>query len=292
MSTQQTQKFNLMEAIVNVASGIPDTLMTIHNVHTRLYEKYKTEMSVSSRRDDTIRELKKAFREIEKEFDNIYRVFRSNGEYLIWSLEPRDEILLDLDSFQTYEDYLRNGIQSKTSVFQNESIEYRRVFPNIEVELQLPKEKTVLERITDMVNVRDLTFIHDPTTVDGILTAIQYLIKMNKVDLLRRINDLSSVSFSGQTVRGETCIQLAMETGNCQMVEFILSANYEKQIRILHNQIDSLKMTQVSLYEDKRKSTDHIKLLKEECDSTRLNRILNKMKTYFIIFLIILMFIF
>ena len=87
MSTQQTQKFNLMEAIVNVASGIPDTLMTIHNVHTRLYEKYKTEMSVSSRRDDTIRELKKAFREIEKEFDNIYRVFRSNGEYLIWSLE-------------------------------------------------------------------------------------------------------------------------------------------------------------------------------------------------------------
>ena len=166
------------------------------------------------------------------------------------------------------------------------------MFPNIEVELQLPKEKTVLERITDMVNVRDLTFIHDPTTVDGILTAIQYLIKMNKVDLLRRINDLSSVSFSGQTVRGETCIQLAMETGNCQMVEFILSANYEKQIRILHNQIDSLKMTQVSLYEDKRKSTDHIKLLKEECDSTRLNRILNKMKTYFIIFLIILMFIF
>ena len=292
MSTQQTQQFNMMEAIVNVASGIPDTLMTIHNVHTRLYEKYKTEMSASSRRDDTIRELKKAFREIEKEFDNIYRVFRSNGEYLVWALKTRDEILQDLDSFQTYEDYLRNGIQSKTSVFQNESIEYRRVFPNIEVELQLPKEKTVLERITDMVNVRDLTFIHDPTTVDGNMTAIQYLIKMNKVDLLRKINDLSSVSFSVKTIRGETCVQLAMETGNCQMVEFILTSSYERQIRALHNQIDSLKGTQATLYEDIRKLRSNYQLLKVECDSSRLNRILNKMKTYFIIFLIILMFIF
>jgi hypothetical protein len=286
MSTQQ-QTFNMMEAIVNVASGIPDTLMTIHNVHTRLYEKYKTEMSVSSRRDDTIRELKKAFREIEKEYDNIYRVFRSNGEYLIWALKTRDEILLDLDSFQTYEDYLRNGIQSKTSVFQNESIEYRRVFPNIEVELQLPKEKTVLERITDMVRDNDLTFIHDPITVDGNMTAIQYLIKMNKVDLLRKINELSSVSFSVKTIRGETCVQLAIETGNCQMVEFILTASYEKQIRTLHNQIDSLKATQATLYEDIRRLRTDNQLLRTQCESSRISSLMNKIKSYLFYFMII-----
>jgi len=291
MSTQK-QTFNIMEAIVNVASGIPDTLMTIHNVHTRLYEKYKMEMSASSRRDDIIRELKKAFREIENEYDNIYRVFRSNGEYIIWALKTRDEILQDLDSFQTYEDYLRKGIQSKTSVFHNEGIEYRRVFPNIEAELQLPKEKTVLEKIIDMVDVRDLTFIHDPTTVDGNMTAIQYLIKMNKLDLLRRINELSSISFSVKTVRGETCVQLAMETDDCEMVEFILSASYDKQIRSLYNQNDLLKATQATLYEDIRKLRGDNQLLKVECDSTRLNRIMNKMKTYFIILLIILMFIF
>lgn len=286
MNTQQ-QIFKIMEAIIDVMSGKSDILMTIHNVHSRLYEKYKTEMSTSSRRDDIIRELKKAFREIEKEFDNIYRVFRSNGEYLIWSLKTRDEILLDLDSFQTYEDYLRNGIQSNTSIFQNESIEYRRVFPNIEVELQLPKEKTVLERITDMVNVRDLTFIHDPTTVDGNMTAIQYLIKMNKVDLLRKINELSSVSFSVKTIRGETCVQLAMETGNCQMVEFILSANYEKQIRTLHNQIDSLKATQATLYEDIRRLRTDNNLLKTQCESSRISRQFNKIKSYLLFFMII-----
>jgi len=284
---QQTFKFKMMEAIIEVMSGKLDILMTIHNVHSRLYEKYKTEMSTSSRRDDIICELKKAFREIEKEFDNIYRVFRSNDEYLIWSLKTRDEILLDLDSFQTYEDYLRNGIQSKTSIFQNESIEYRRVFPNIEVELQLPKEKTILERITDMVNVRDLTFIHDPMTVDGNMTAIQYLIKMNKVDLLRKINELSSVSFSVKTIRGETCVQLAMETGNCQMVEFILSANYDKQIRILHNQNDSLKATQASLYEDIRRLRTDNQLLKTQCESSRISRQFNKIKSYLLFFMII-----
>ena len=287
MSTQQQQTFNIMEAIINVTSGTSDTLMSIHNVHTRLYEKYKTEMSVLSRRDDIIRELKKAFREIEKEFDNIYRVFRSNGEYLIWSLKTRDEILLDLDSHQTYEDYLRNGIQSKTSVFQNESIEYRRVFPNIEVELQLPKEKTVFERITDMVRDNDLTFIHDPITVDGNMTAIQYLIKMNKVDLLRKINELSSVSFSVKTIRGETCVQLAMETGNCQMVEFILTASYERQIRALHNQIDTLKGTQATLYEDIRRLRTDNQLLRTQCESSRVSRLMNKIKSYLFYFMII-----
>ena len=286
MSTHQ-QKFNIMEAIINATSGIPDTLMTIHNVHTRLYEKYKTEMSDLSRRDDIIRELKKAFREIEKEYDNIYRVFRSNGEYLTWSLKTRDEILLDLDSYQTYEDYLRNGIQSKTSVFQNESIEYRRVFPNIEAELQLPKEKTVFERITDMVRDNELSFIHDPTTVDGNLTAIQYLIKMNKVDLLRRINELSIVSFSAKTIRGETCVQLAMETGNCQMVEFILTASYERQIRSLHNQIDSLKATQATLYEDIRRLRTDNQLLRTQCESSRISSLMNKIKTYLFYFMII-----
>jgi len=289
MSTQQTQpkSFNIMEAIINVTSGIPDTLMTIHNVHTRLYEKYKTEMSDPSKRDDIIRELKKAFREIEKEFDNIYRVFRSNGEYLIWSLKTRDEILLDLDSHQTYEDYLRNGIQSKTSVFQNESIEYRRVFPNIEVELQLPKEKTVFEKITDMVRDNDLTFIHDPTTVDGNMTAIQYLIKMNKVDLLRRINELSSVLFSVKTIRGETCVQLAMGTGNCEMVELILTASYERQIRALHNQIDTLKGTQATLYEDIRRLRTDNQLLRTQCESSRVSRLMNKIKSYLFYFMII-----
>ena len=287
MSTQQQQSFNIMEAIINVTSGTPDTLMSIHNVHTRLYEKYKTEMSVLSRRDDIIRELKKAFREIEKEFDNIYRVFRSNGEYLIWSLKTRDEILLDLDSHQTYEDYLRNGIQSKTSVFQNESIEYRRVFPNIEVELQLPKEKTVFERITDMVRDNDLTFIHDPITVDGNMTAIQYLIKMNKVDLLRRINELSSVSFSVKTIRGETCVQLAMGTGNCEMVELILTASYERQIRALHNQIDTLKGTQATLYEDIRRLRTDNQLLRTQCESSRVSRLMNKIKSYLFYFMII-----
>jgi hypothetical protein len=285
MSTQQ--KFNIMEAIINVTSGTPNTLMSIHNVHTRLYEKYKTEMSDPSKRDDIISGLKNAFRDIEKQFDNIYRVFRSNGEYLIWSLKTRDEILLDLDSHQTYEDYLRNGIQSKTSVFQNESIEYRRVFPNIEVELQLPKEKTVFERITDMVRDNDLTFIHDPITVDGNMTAIQYLIKMNKVDLLRRINELSSVSFSVKTIRGETCVQLAMETGNCQMVEFILTASYERQIRTLHNQIDTLKATQATLYEDIRRLRTDNQLLRTQCESSRVSRLMNKIKSYLFYFMII-----
>lgn len=280
MATQQTT-FNVMEAIIDMMSGKADLLMTIHNVHARLYEKYKSEMSDPSKRDDIIRQLKKAFRHIESEYDNIYRIFRGSGEYLIWSLKSRDEILQGLDSLQTYEDYLRNGKKPDT-------VEYRTVFPNIEVELQLPKEKTVLEKIIDMVNSGDLAFVSDSATVDGNRNAIQFLIQENHLDLLRRIHDLSSIPLSTKTIQtNQTCSDLAMTTGNCAMVEFVISNSYISQIRSLHNQIDTLKGTQATLYDDIRRLRTDNQLLRNENESSRLSRQINKIKSYLIYFMII-----
>ena len=281
MDTQQPQQFNIMEAIIDVMSGKPNLLMTIHNAHARMHEKYKTEMSDPSKRDDIIRQLKKAFRHIENEYDNIYRIFRGSGEYLIWSLKSRDEILQGLDSLQTYEDYLRNGKKPDT-------VEYRMVFPNIEADLQLPKEKTVLEKIIDMLNVRDFAFVSDGATVDGNRTAIQYLIQENHLDLLRRIHDLSSIPLSTRTVKtNQTCSDLAMTTGNCAMVEFVISNSYISQIRSLHNQIDTLKGTQATLYDDIRRLRTDNQLLRNENESSRLGRQMNKIKSYLLFFMII-----
>jgi len=281
MATQQQTTFNIMEAIIDAMSGKPDLLMTIHNVHARLYEKYKTEMSDPSKRDDIIRQLKKAFRDIESEYDNIYRIFRGSGEYLIWSLKSRDEILQNLESLQTYEDYLRNGKKPDT-------VEYRTVFPNIEVELQLPKEKTVLEKIIEMLDARDLTFVSDSATVDGNRNAIQFLIQENHLDLLRRIHDLSSIPLSTKTIKtNQTCSDLAMATGNCAMVEFVISNSFISQIRSLHNQIDTLKGTQATLYDDIRRLRSDNQQLRNQCESSRLSRQMNKIKSYLLIFMII-----
>jgi hypothetical protein len=281
MTTQQQPKFDIMEAIIDATSGKPDLLMTILNVHARLYEKYKSEMSDPLKKNDIIHRLKKAFREIENEYDNIYRIFRGTREYLIWSLKSRDEILQDLDSLQTYEDYLRNGKKPDT-------VEYRMVFPNIEADLQLPKEKTVLEKIIEMLNVRDLTFISDSTTVDGNRNAVQYLVQENHLDLLRRIHDLSSIPFSTKTVKtNQTCSELAMATGNCEMVEFVIRNSYEQQNRALRNQIDTLKGTQMTLYEDIRRLRTDNQLLKTQCESSRVSRLMNQIKTYLLFFMII-----
>lgn len=281
MATQQPQQFNTMEAIIDAMSGKPDLLMSIHNVHARLYEKYKTEMSDPSKRDDIICQLKKAFRNIESEYDNIYRIFRGTGEYLIWSLKSRDEILQNLELLQTYEDYLRNGKKPDT-------VEYRTVFPNIEADLQLPKEKTVLEKIIEMLNARDLTFVSDGATVDGNRTVIQFLIQENQLDLLRQINDLSNIPLSTKTIKtNQTCSDLAMSTGNCAMVEFVISNSFISQIRSLHNQIDTLKGTQATLYDDIRRLRTDNQLLRNENESSRLSRQMNKIKSYLLFFMII-----
>jgi hypothetical protein len=280
MATQQTT-FNTMDAIIDVMSGKSDLLMTIHNVHARLYEKYKSEMSDPSKRDDIIRQLKKAFRHIESEYDNIYRIFRGNGEYLIWSLKSRDEILQSLESLQTYEDYLRNGKKPNM-------VEYCIMFPNIDADLQLPKEKTVLEKIIEMLDARDLTFVSDMATVDGNRNAIQFLIQENHLDLLRRIYDLSSIPLSTKTIKSnQTCSDLAMATGNCAMVEFVIRNSYEQQNRSLRNQIDTLKATQATLYDDIRRLRTDNKLLQTQCESSRLSRLMNQIKTYFFYFMII-----
>ena len=281
MATQQPQQFNTMEAIIDAMSGKADLLMTIHNVHARLYEKYKFEMSDPSKRDDIIRQLKKAFRHIESEYDNIYRIFRGTDEYLIWSLKSRDEILQSLESLQTYEDYLRNGKKPNM-------VEYCIMFPSIEVDLQLPKEKTVLEKIIEMLNARDLTFVSDMATVDGNLNSIQYLVQENRLDLLRMIHDLSSIPLSTKTIKtNQTCSELAMTTGNCEMVEFVISNSYISQIRSLHNQIDTLKLTQATLYDDIRRFRTDNQLLRTECESSRLSRQFNKIKSYLLFFMII-----
>jgi hypothetical protein len=281
MATQQPQQFNIMEAIIDAMSGKSDILMAIHNVHARLYEKYKSEMSDPSKRDEIIRQLKKAFREIESEYDNIYRIFRGSGEYLIWSLKSRDEILQNLESLQTYEDYLRNGKKPDT-------VEYCIMFPNIDADLQLPKEKTVLEKIIEMLNARDLTFVSDGATVDGNRTAIQFLIQENQLDLLRRIHDLSSIPLSTKTIKtNQTCSDLAMATGNCAMVEFVISNSFISQIRSLHNQIDTLKGTQATLYDDIRRLRTDNQLLRNENESSRLSRQMNKIKSYLLFFMII-----
>lgn len=280
MATQQ-QTFNTMESIIDVMSGKADLLMTIYNVHARLYEKYKSEMSDPSKKDDIIRQLKKAFRHIESEYDNIYRIFRGNGEYLIWSLKSRDEILQELDSLQTYEDYLRNGKKPNM-------VEYCIMFPNIDADLQLPKEKSVLEKIIDMLNARDLTFVSDTATVDGNANAIQFLIQEKRLDLLCQIHNLSSIPLSTRTVKtNQTCSDLAMATGDCAMVEFVIRNSYEQQNRSLHNQIDTLKGTQGKLYDDIRRLRTDNQLLRTECESSRISRQINKIKSYLLFFMII-----
>ena len=281
MNTQQQQTFNTMEAIIDVMSGKADLLMTIHNVHARLYETYKPEMSDPSKRDDIIHQLRKTFRHIESEYDNIYRIFRGNGEYLIWSLKSRDEILQELDSLQTYEDYLRNGKKPNM-------VEYCIMFPNIEADLQLPKEKSVLEKITEMLNARDLTFVSDCATVDGNANAIQFLIQEKRLDLLCQIHNLSSIPLSTRTVKtNQTCSDLAMATGDCAMVEFVIRNSYEQQNRSLHNQIDTLKGTQGKLYDDIRRLRTDNQLLRTEFDSSRISRQINKIKSYLLFFMII-----
>jgi regulator of replication initiation timing len=277
----QQQQFNIMEAIIDTMSGKADILMTIHNVHARLYEKYKTEMSDPSKRDDIIRQLKKAFRHIEKEYDNIYRIFRGTGEYLIWSLKTRDESLQGLESLQTYEDYLRNGKKPNM-------VEYCIMFPSIEADLQLPKEKTVLEKIIDMVNAGDLTFVSDLATVDGNRNSIQYLIQENHIDLLRKIHDSSSIPLSTRTViTNQTCSDLAMATGNCEMVKFVITNSYEQRVRSLYNQIDTLKATQTTLYDDIRRLRADNQSLRTECELSRISRQINKIKSYLLFFMII-----
>jgi hypothetical protein len=162
------------------------------------------------------------------------------------------------------------------------------MFPNIDADLQLPKEKTILDKIVEMLDASDLTFVSDCATVDGNLNAIQYLVQANQLDLLRRIHDLSSIPLSTRTIKtNQTCSDLAMATGNCAMVEFVVSNSFISQVRSLRNQIDTLKGTQATLYDDIRRLRTDNQLLRTENDSSRISRLMNKIKSYLLFFMII-----
>ena len=71
------------------------------------------------------------------------------------------------------------------------------------------------------------------------------------------------------------------------MVEFVIRNSYEQQNRSLHNQIDTLKATQATLYDDIRRARAENQSLRTESETSRVNRLSNKIKSYLIFFMII-----
>jgi hypothetical protein len=139
-----------------------------------------------------------------------------------------------------------------------------------------------------MLNARDLTFVSDSATVDGNANAIQFLIQEKRLDLLCQIHNLSSIPLSTRTVKtNQTCSDLAMATGDCAIVEFVIRNSYEQQNRSLRNQIDTFKSTQATLYDDIRRLRTDNQLLRTENESSRISRLMNKIKSYLIFFMII-----
>ncbi len=71
------------------------------------------------------------------------------------------------------------------------------------------------------------------------------------------------------------------------MVEFVIRNSYEQQNRALRNQIDTLKGTQMTIYDDIRRLRTDNQLLKTQCESSRVSRLMNQIKTYLLFFMII-----
>ena len=71
------------------------------------------------------------------------------------------------------------------------------------------------------------------------------------------------------------------------MVEFVITNSYESRVRSLHNQVDTLKATQTILYDDIRRLRSDNQLFRTQCESSRSDRLTNKIKSYLLFVLII-----
>lgn len=222
------ESFNIPDKIIEELSIRHDKYYTLRELHSIFYEKYE-EFRIPDIKRNFIDKLKIVFMTIEGEYNNIYRIVKNDKHYLIWSLKSKDELI-------------NNFIDNNNNLNQN---------IDIEIEKELDSFLTVdnVSIIKKMISEQNFSFMFDTNYMDGINHPIHILILNNEIKTIKRLNDLTFIDFTLLNHNGKSCVELAREVNNCELLEFILERIFDAKIMNLMKINDLLKENQKKTYD-------------------------------------------
>ena len=188
----------------------------IHN------ELLKNNVDIKTFEIEKLTKFKQAFFTLENDYENVYRFVRNNKQYLIWTLKEREEIR-DLDNKLINDNSSNNIIDTLNYV----------------------------EIIEEFLRDNKYEYITNNNYLDGSNNAIHILIKNNKKSLLEDLNKYHKIDWNNKNIVGKTCLDIAKESKQVDIIEFILVNQYENNIKDLKLIIEKQKNIQKEIL-DKR----------------------------------------
>ena len=85
--------------------------------------------------------------------------------------------------------------------------------------------------------------------MDGNNHPLHILIINNEIQTIKKLGDLTQIDFNVKNREGKYCIDLARETRNCEILEYILENIYTKKISNIQKLNETIKENQKLNYE-------------------------------------------
>ena len=249
MAREQDLELDLGETIIDYLSSNSDKLYTM----TALYNEI-TSSVLSLQIKDTLKrnEFNEKFRieflTLENKYKGVYRFIINERQYIIWSLESYDKL---------YETHIKNT-QNRTETNTN-PVRTNNLYINTEIETT-----NYYEMIKSYINSGEYKYIYGDIRVDGINNSIHLFVINNDIHNLRKINEIHKIDWTIRNRNNKSCLELARENRNCEMIEYILTNINDEAILNLKNIMESQKIVQKDIYDRSNKiSLENVNLVNE-----------------------------
>lgn len=147
-------------------------------------------------------------------FENIHKIFKNDKMFLIYSDKTKADIMSSLHQFYDTPLY----------------------------ELELNININIDDMINHVINNREFYYDFDLTSpITSTDNIIQYLIKTNREDQLKKILDLFYVDTSSKDSQGKSLIDLAYNNNNINIMKMLMEYDHNKKITDILIQNQNLK---------------------------------------------------
>lgn len=278
--TNTVDNFDIADKIIELLTINHDKFYTIRQIHSELYDKYEEFKRIDLKKD-LINKLKVTFMTIEGEYSNIYRIVKKDPQnqndihYLIWSLKTKEEIIADLKK-NTSNDSTTESIKDQFSDDLEKDLDKFATFTT------QTDYVSIIKKMSDEMN---FAFMYDKNFMDGVNNPIHILIKNNELELIKKLHELTVIDYEVCNKEGKTCIDLAQDTNNCDLLKFIMEETYSVRSDKLIKLIGTLKDAQKEAYDKVISLNGNVVNLQKRIDDLKSESFIETLKTILIVVL-------
>ena len=243
------QELDLGETMIDYLSSKSDKLYTM----TALYNDITTsvpslQIKDSLKRNEFNEKFRIEFLTLENKYKGVHRFIINERQYIIWSLESYDKL---------YETHIKNT-QNRTETNTN-PVRTNNLYINTEIETT-----NYYEMIKSYINSGEYKYIYGDIRVDGINNAIHLFVINNDINNLRKISEIHKINWILRNRNNKSCLELAKENKNGEMIEYILTNIHDEAILNLKNIMESQKSVQKDIYDRSNKiNIENVNLVNE-----------------------------